>query len=137
MEDNRFSVSIHYRNCARVDVPRVKEVAERVQARHERIRMASGKEVTTLWEEGGEPLIRPTNDGETSSRVGRGAGESRLLLVFSSACLSLSLPPSLNARGNATPHAFWHWFTPPSFPRNLSQKAVLELPPVHRCVSPA
>lgn len=46
MEDNRFSVSIHYRNCARVDVPRVKEVVERVQARHERIRMGSGKEVS-------------------------------------------------------------------------------------------
>lgn len=46
VEDNRFSVSIHYRNCARVDVPRVKEVVERVQARHERIRMGSGKEVS-------------------------------------------------------------------------------------------
>lgn len=45
VEDNRFSVSIHYRNCARVDVPRVREVVERVQARHERIRMGSGKEV--------------------------------------------------------------------------------------------
>ncbi|CAM9128774.1 unnamed protein product [Ectocarpus sp. 6 AP-2014] len=57
VEDNRFSVSIHYRNCARVDVPRVKEVVERVQARHERIRMGSGKEVFELqpdiaWDKG-------------------------------------------------------------------------------------
>ncbi|CAM9201431.1 unnamed protein product [Ectocarpus sp. 13 AM-2016] len=57
VEDNRFSVSIHYRNCARVDVPRVKDVVERVQARHERIRMGSGKEVFELqpdiaWDKG-------------------------------------------------------------------------------------
>lgn len=45
VEDNCFSVSIHYRNCARADVPRVREIVERVQSRHERIRMGSGKEV--------------------------------------------------------------------------------------------
>ena len=45
VEDNRFSISVHYRNCARIDVPRVKEVVVNVQAKHERIRMGSGKEV--------------------------------------------------------------------------------------------
>ncbi|CAM9878723.1 unnamed protein product [Scytosiphon promiscuus] len=57
VEDNRFSVSIHYRNCARADVPKVKDVVERVQKRHERIRMGSGKEVFELqpdieWDKG-------------------------------------------------------------------------------------
>lgn len=46
MEDNRFSISIHYRNCARIDVPRVKDVVINVQSKHERIRMGSGKEVS-------------------------------------------------------------------------------------------
>ncbi|CAN0300874.1 unnamed protein product, partial [Hapterophycus canaliculatus] len=45
VEDNRFSVSIHYRNCAHDDVPKVRDVVERVQKRHERIRMGSGKKV--------------------------------------------------------------------------------------------
>lgn len=45
VEDNRFSISVHYRNCARIDVPRVKDVVVNVQAKHERIRMGSGKEV--------------------------------------------------------------------------------------------
>eukprot|EP00903_Cladosiphon_okamuranus_P009996 g9481.t2 len=57
VEDNRFSVSAHYRNCAREDVPRVREVVERVQARHNRIRMGYGKEVFELqpdiaWDKG-------------------------------------------------------------------------------------
>eukprot|EP00752_Nemacystus_decipiens_P005687 g5147.t1 len=57
VEDNRFSVSIHYRNCAREDVPKVREVVERVQAKHERIRMGNGKEVFELqpdiaWDKG-------------------------------------------------------------------------------------
>lgn len=57
MEDNRFSISIHYRNCAREDVPRVKEVVLAVQAKHKRIRMGSGKEVFELqpdiaWDKG-------------------------------------------------------------------------------------
>ncbi|CAM9094298.1 unnamed protein product [Ascophyllum nodosum] len=57
VEDNIFSMSIHYRNCHREDVPRVKDIVMGVQARHERIRMGSGKEVFELqpdiaWDKG-------------------------------------------------------------------------------------
>ncbi len=90
VEDNRFSVSVHYRNCARADVPRVKAVVERVQARHERIRMGSGKEVTgPLGERTGKMLIRPTSAGEMGSRAGRGRGRGGC--CFSSSLVLSSL----------------------------------------------
>ncbi|CAM9920884.1 unnamed protein product, partial [Phaeothamnion confervicola] len=48
VEDNLFSISLHYRNCARADVPRVAAIAREVQGRHAGIRLRSGKEVFEL-----------------------------------------------------------------------------------------
>ena len=66
VEDNRFSISVHYRNCARIDVPKVKDVVVNVQAKHERIRMGSGKEVR-LEQGSGEAV---DNQGRTGVGIG-------------------------------------------------------------------
>ncbi|CAM9583480.1 unnamed protein product, partial [Chrysoparadoxa australica] len=57
VEDNVYSVSVHYRNCRREDVPKVTAAVEGAQKKQEGIRIRTGKEVYELqpcikWDKG-------------------------------------------------------------------------------------
>eukprot|EP00611_Tribonema_gayanum_P010071 TRINITY_DN1999_c0_g1_i1.p1 TRINITY_DN1999_c0_g1~~TRINITY_DN1999_c0_g1_i1.p1 ORF type:complete len:497 (+),score=121.49 TRINITY_DN1999_c0_g1_i1:97-1587(+) len=48
VEDNMYSISVHYRNCDRSDVPRIEEIVQQVQSSKSGIRLRNGKEVFEL-----------------------------------------------------------------------------------------
>lgn len=48
VEDNRFSVSVHYRNVPEEQVPEVFQAVDEVVSRYEDIRKGTGKKVVEL-----------------------------------------------------------------------------------------
>ncbi|KAG5189920.1 trehalose-phosphatase-domain-containing protein [Tribonema minus] len=85
VEDNTYSISVHYRNCPRREVPRVREIVGQVQASHKGIRLRHGKEVFELqpdvhWNKGCAVvwmlemlgLSAPASESPTDSGSGEG-----------------------------------------------------------------